>query len=167
MQDKFKPALEQARKELATAIVERSTIENRILILKATVEGLSALCESEEAGEEDVVQVGGGLPPDGYITSLTDAIRRVVSDAGCVLTPPQIRNGLLQMRLKLQKYKQPLVPIHNTLKRLESQGEVLAVKDENGEMRGYRWVPPVARAMAELNSSRRNFGRRRAETPKG
>ena len=34
-----------------------------------------------------------------------------------------------------EKYKQPLVPIHNTLKRLEAQGELVAFRDDTGDLR--------------------------------
>jgi hypothetical protein len=42
-----------------------------------------------------------------------------------------------------------LVPIHNTLKRLEEQGEVRAAKNEQGRVKGYQWIGPIERAMKE------------------
>ncbi len=65
-----------------------------------------------------------------------------------------MRDRLIAKGLNLSKYKQPLVPIHNTLKRLESQQEIVPFLDDNGEIRGYRWVSPIARAVAEVERPR-------------
>jgi len=147
--DPFETALKEARKALAEALEERSATERRIVSLKQTIEGLSALCEPEPI--DDSVQVGKRLA--GYCISLTDAIRKIFSESQeYLLTPPQVRDALLAMGVDLAKYKQPLVPIHNTLKRLESQGELVPFKDDNGDFRGYRWVSPLARAVAEVDA---------------
>jgi hypothetical protein len=149
VRDNFQTALEQARKELAAALEERSAMERRIINLKQTIGGLASLCEPED---EDVVQVGGGLSPS-YKTSLTDAIRKVLSEATSPISPPEVRDALLVEQVDLSKYKQQMVPIHNTLKRLERQGEIVAARDDKGEIWGYRWVSPLARAVAEVGGS--------------
>jgi hypothetical protein len=148
----FETALQEARKALKEALDERGMIERRIISLKQSIEGLSALCEPES--DEDFVQVNGGHLPDGYNTSLTDAIRRIFSECiEPILTPPEVRNALVLMGVDLAKYKQPLVPIHNTLKRLVAQGELVPFRDDSGDLRGYRWVSPLARAVAEVDSN--------------
>jgi hypothetical protein len=148
--DPFEIALKEARKSLAEAYEERSAIEKRIVRLKQTIDGLAALCEPKP--DEDLVQVQGGYLPDGYNTSLTDAIRGIFSETTePMLTPVKVRNALLAMGVKLAKYKQPMVPIHNTLKRLEAQGELVPFRDDAGDLRGYRWVSPLARAVAEVS----------------
>ena len=139
--------MKQARKTLAEAYEERGAIEKRILRLKQTIDGLAALCEPEP--NEDLVQVEGGRTL--FQASLTDAIRRIFSETTePMLTPVEVRNALLEMGVKLTKYKQPMVPIHNTLKRLETQGELVPFRDDTGDLRGYRWVSPLARAVAEV-----------------
>jgi hypothetical protein len=146
----LEPALRQARKLLKEAVDARTALEQRIVSLKQTIEGLSALCEPDP--NHEVVDVLGGRVPDGYMTSLTDAIRRVFLETKePVLTPPEVRDALLAMGVNLARYKQPLVPIHNTLKRLESQQEIVEFRDDDGDLRGYRWVSPVARAVAEID----------------
>ncbi len=148
----FQLALAQARQSLDEALQERSAIERRIVSLKQTIEGLSALCEPKEA--EDVVEVEGGLYPNSTM-SLTDAIRKIFSEsAEPILTPTEVRDSLLAMGVNLEKYKQPLVPIHNTLKRLTSQEELVPFRDDDGILRGYRWVSPVARAVAEVQNTK-------------
>jgi hypothetical protein len=149
----FEAALKEARKALKEAYEERTLVEQRIVSLKQTIDGLAFLCEPEN--DEDFVQVNGGMRPQGYYTSLTDAIRRIFSESEePILTPPELRNALVEMGVDMKKYKQPLVPIHNTLKRLEGQGEIVPFRDDNGDLRGYRWVSPLARAVAEVDPVR-------------
>lgn len=162
----FEIALNAARKALTEALEERSAIEQRIVSLKQTIDGLSALCEPES--DEDLVQVQEG--GECYSFKLTDAIRLVFSATSePMLTPTEVRDALLANRLDLSKYKQPLVPIHNTLKRLVSQGELVEFRDDNGDLRGYRWVSPLARAVAEVGTRTRNALADRAfgMTPEG
>lgn len=147
----FEVALDAARKALTEALEERSAVEQRIISLKQTIEGLSALCEPES--NQDLVDVEEG--GQRFSFSLTDAIRMAFSaDSEAVLTPPQIRDALLANGLNLSRYKQPLVPIHNTLKRLASQEEIVESRDAKGDFLGYRWVSPLARAVAELSPTR-------------
>jgi hypothetical protein len=148
----FEAALKEARKSLNEALEERRAIESRIVNLKKTIQGLAALCEPVLT--DDLEQILGSL--GNQYTSLTDAIRTVFSQSKePSLKPPQVRDALVAMGFDLAKYKQPLVPIHNTLKRLESQEEIVAVRDERGDLAGYRWVSPLARAVAEMDFSTR------------
>jgi hypothetical protein len=145
----FEIALKQARKSLNEAYEERDVIEQRIVRLKQTIDGLAALCEPEP--NEDVVQAKAGHML--FQASLTASIRSIFSETTePMLTPVEVRNALLEMGVNLTKYKQPMVPIHNTLKRLEAQGELVPFIDDAGDLRGYRWVSPLARAVAEVDS---------------
>ena len=131
----FETALREARQALKGAYEARDLIEQRIVSLKQTIEGLTALCEPET--DQDFVEVKGGNSPDGYNTSLTDAIRGVFSESKeYMLTPTEVRDALVTMGVDIKKYKQPLVPIHNTLKRLEAQGEIVPFRDDVGDLRG-------------------------------
>jgi hypothetical protein len=149
----FERALKEARRALQSAYEERAIVEQRIINLTKSIDGLAALCEPE-SGEKFLV--GGADDPSIFqITSLTDAIRRVFSKSSePVLTPTEVRDALRAMGVDLAKYKQPLVPIHNTLKRLVEQEELVEFRDDNGELKGYRWVTPLARALAEIESPR-------------
>jgi hypothetical protein len=143
-------ALGKAREELQAAYEERAAIEQRIVHLTKTVEGLAALCEPE-AGEEFLVS-GERDHSSFQMTSLTDAIRRVFSEAEePILSPTEVRDKLLAMGMDLNRYKQPLVPIHNTLKRLLAQEEIVEFRDDNNDLRGYRWISPLARAVAQVS----------------
>ncbi len=150
----FEAALQEARKSLKDAYEERAVLEQRIVSLKQTIDGLTSLCEPEPR-----VEIRRRDPETGFdIRSsfrLSFAIRQIFSDSReYMLTPTEVRDALLKMGLNLaEKYKQPLVPIHNTLKRLEAQGELVALRDDTGDLRGYRWVSPLARAVAEVDSN--------------
>jgi transcriptional regulator of acetoin/glycerol metabolism len=149
----FEMALKEAKKALEEAYEQRNSIEQRIVILKQTIDGLAAL--SEPGARENLVQVRGDQVLERYNTSLTDAIRQIFSETSePMLTPPEVRDRLLAMGVNLAKYNQPLVPIHNTLKRLEAQGELIPFLDDVGDLRGYRWVSPLARAVAEVGRNR-------------
>ena len=143
----FEAALKDAKKARQEAYEQRREIERRILSLSQTIEGLSALCGADE--EDELVAIGNGII--SHETRLTDAIRCVFSQSQqYMFTPPEVRNALENMGIDLAKYKQPLVPIHNTLKRLERQEEIIALRDDKGNIRGYRWVLPLARAVEEI-----------------
>ena len=147
----FEAALNEARKALADALEERGVLEDRIVCLKRTIATLEGICEPEPQG--DSVEIEGGFFADTcFVARLTDAVRQVFAAATKPLTPPEVRDALLTMGVNLAKYKQPLVPIHNTLKRLESQGEIVSLINEDGKLCGYRWVIPLARAVAEVEN---------------
>ena len=136
--ESFEATLKECKEALLEAYRERNAIEQRIVSLKQVIDGLALLCEPE-AFEE--VLVNGGNLPDGYGTSLTDAIRRIfLISSEPMLTPPEVRDALLKMGVNIAKYKQPLVPIHNSLKRLVVQEELAEFRDDNNELRGYRLV---------------------------
>ena len=142
----FERALKEAKLKLAEALEERLALERRIVSLKQTIEGLTPLCQAEA---QDFVQPEGTY---GIGLSLTSVIRTIFSESKQpILTPLEVRDALRARGVDLAKYKQPLVPIHNTLKRLETQEEIVAFRDDDGNVRGYRWISPLARAVAELD----------------
>ncbi len=151
--DAFEAALREARKSLNEAYEDRAAIELRIMSLKQTIDGLTNLCEPDpffvETQSHDT-QTGFNIRSK---FRLSFAIRQIFSESEKhALTPTEVRDALLKIDAKFaERYKQPLVPIHNTLKRLEAQGELIAIRDDSGDFRGYRWVSPLARAVAEVD----------------
>ena len=150
----FEVALREARKSLREAYEERAALEQRIVNLTQTIDGLTPLCEPEPLIEGQPADIQTGFDIQSSFR-LSYAIRQIFSDSQeYMLTPTEVRDALLKLGVNLaEKYKQPLVPIHNTLKRLEAQGELVAFRDDTGDLRGYRWVSPLARAVAEVDSN--------------
>lgn len=147
----FDAALKEARKALTSAYEERAAIEQRIVSLTKTIEGLTALCEPES--DDDIVQMHAIVPGTEVTASLTESIRTIFSTSSePILTPTEVRDALAAMGVNLAKYKQPLVPIHNTLKRLVEQDELVEFRDDKNELKGYRWVSALARAVAETSA---------------
>ncbi len=135
----FRKALDAANQELAALTQKRTAIDQRMTQLMATVETLTALlqeppnytpkAEWEAAGE--ILNEAG----------ITEAIRHVLRTSKTPMAPPQIRNALAAAGVELN-YANPMSVIHNTLKRLEKQGELLTVKSHTGQTVAYttRWV---------------------------
>jgi hypothetical protein len=61
------------------------------------------------------------------------------------MTPPEIRNALVLSGVDMDKYSNPMVVLHNTLKRFHSQGEVTIPE---GKPTRYQWAGSVGRALA-------------------
>jgi hypothetical protein len=95
--------------------------------LKQTIEGLSALTQEQPT---ESTEVSGELFGE---TGITGAIRLLLTTANVPLSPIQIRNDLKRHGFDLSDYVNAMTVIHNTLKRLESQGELLTVKDSAGK----------------------------------
>ncbi len=141
----YKKALDAAQKEIIEQLKKRQEIDKRIVSLKRTIDGLTAICD----------EIGMVLPPDLTIPpdleqrdSLTESILKVLSESTIGLTPTQVRDALIKIGFNVERYKQEMVPIHNTLKRLVAAGTVAAIKDQQGKTVSYRWVSPIARALA-------------------
>jgi hypothetical protein len=80
----------------------------------------------------------------------TDGVRLVLKqNRNAILTATDIRTCLLNLGFDFAKYSQPMTPIHNCLKRLEEQGEVMAKKTKDGQVIGYTWISSIERALAE------------------
>ncbi len=150
MADPIKSALDVAKAKIDQLLSERSEIDKEIVDWKKVADSLSAV-----SGE-----VSADLPPDVDLTNslapaltlkFTDAIRWILKSYG-PLSAPRVRDELIQLGFDFSKYKQELVPIHNTLKRLEEQGEVQAIRNDPGTTVVYKWIDPVAKALAENNA---------------
>ncbi len=136
----FRKALDAANRELADLTQKRTAIDQRMTQLMATVETLTALLQEPpsytpkaewEAAAEVLSEAG-----------ISEAIRHVLLTSKTPMAPPQIRDALAAAGVELQHYANPMSVIHNTLKRLEKQGELLTVKSPSGQTVAYttRWV---------------------------
>ncbi|MGA2903425.1 MAG: hypothetical protein ABSD98_06320 [Candidatus Korobacteraceae bacterium] len=147
IKESFQKALKGAQEQLDKLVAEREKIDTEIIALKAVVDSLIAVAgEASDELPEDILLTTDVAPP--LTVGLTDAIRFVLRDAKMALVVPQIRDQLIERGFDMSKYKQPLVPIHNAIKRLEDNGEVRKYGVTESGQAVYVWVSPIARALA-------------------
>jgi len=135
----FRKALGTATGEMSELIEERTNIDRRITQLKATIDTLSALLNEQTpyVSLPDWEATAGVLNELG----ISDAIRNVLLHAPAPMSPTEIKAALAEVGLPLDQYASAMSVIHNTLKRLEKQNELLTVKDSTGKVVAYttRW----------------------------
>jgi|SRR5579863_6284815 len=161
----YAKALESARSELEKLTKDREKIERRMTTLERMIEALVSICQED----------GVSLPPDFALpmgletasnASLTEAIKSALKTGAVSMTPTEVRDKLLAAGFDLKKYTSPMVPIHNTLKRLYSQGEIARTTDTPIK---YQWLDPVAKSTARgygATNSLANILSRRKDEPR-
>jgi hypothetical protein len=134
--DEYLKTLEAVEQETKNLLRDRSQIDQRLLQLKTTAESLRALLGIE----------GLDVKIDGIVSELgiTDAIREVLASSKMPMSAPVIKSELVNRGLDLSGYANPAAVIHNTLTRLEKQGEVARVQNPAGQTVAYALVKNVA-----------------------
>jgi len=120
----YRRALQAAKSEFEGLIQQRVELDKRIVCLKQTINGLTAMEQQDHQTRRSLTSLAS-LPP--RFTRLTHAIRQALVSAATPLRPPQLRNALLAHGLTMSQYSNKLAVIHNTLARLERQGEVIEI----------------------------------------
>ncbi len=124
----FKAALREARRELRNIETQMQSLAQRKAQLLQTIAGLAPIC--------------GEAPTEAGMT-LADAIRNVISTGAAqyptmIFTPKGVRDTLRSIGFDLSQYNNHMASIHTALKRMEQAGELEAAGDvEFGG--GYRW----------------------------
>ena len=136
MSDSFLKALNDANAEIQRLIKQRNEIDLKLSKLKQTVSALSALCERPLP--ELKVQPRATVDAD---LGISDAIRKVMFESKLPMTAPQIRDSLLNLGYDVDQYSSILTVIHNTIKRMEKQGEIAEVKTSGGVFVGWIYKP--------------------------
>ena len=138
--DEYLKTLEAVEQETENLLKDRSRIDHRLLQLKTTAESLRALLGME----------GLDVKIDGIVSELgiTDAIREVLASSKIPLSAPVIKSELANRGVALAGYANPAAVIHNTLTRLEKQGEVVRVQNPAGQTVAYSLVKNIARRRA-------------------
>jgi hypothetical protein len=151
--DPINAVLEAAHRKLSDLLSQRSSIDKEIVDWKRVIDSLLAVSEEADSDPSDV-QVSAFIENEVGVKSIkfTDGVRMVLSQNASRDVPisvPEIRDQLINLGFDFAKYAQPLVPIHNTLKRLAEQGEVSPLKNEQGQILGYKWISPIERALSD------------------
>lgn len=120
----YRKALHSARAEFEKLLQQRSDLDSRIIRLKQTIAGLVGLCESDGGARKSLNHV---MPLPPRFMRLTSAIRQLLAESTSPLRPPDLRNALVNRGFNIAQYANKLAVIHNTLSRLEKQGEVIQV----------------------------------------
>ena len=132
MDASYRNAIETAQEETQALLKERATIDARLAQLKRTIESLSFLVQGTSAYESQCDPTAAGMLGEIADSGITDAIRKLLSGFGAPLSPVQLRDALAREGFDINSYASGLTVIHNTLKRLERQGEVTLVRSPNG-----------------------------------
>jgi hypothetical protein len=142
----YKAALDAAHTEIGELLQQRAKLDDRLNQLKTTVDALSTLLKTSPqidggfsnaygvlAGIEGLMAPGAGAGDMG----ISDAIRQLLIESKAPLTPPEIRNYLSDKGFDFNAYANPLAVIHNTLKRLNKQGEIAGIAGAAGQVTSY------------------------------
>src|ERR1700730_3531939 len=140
----YTAALKAAQSELREIITERARLDDRLNQLKKTIDALSALLKENPALANGfsnaygiLVGVEGLAAPGAGDMGISDAIRQLLIESKAPLTPPEIRNYLSDKGFDFSAYANPMAVIHNTLKRLNKQGEIAGIVGTAGEVTSY------------------------------
>jgi hypothetical protein len=120
----YRKALHSARAEFEKLIQERAGLDSRIVRLKQTIAGLVGLCDGNDNARRSLSKIAP-LPP--RFMRLTSAIRQLLAESTSPMRPPDLRDALVDRGFNVSQYANKLAVIHNTLSRLEKQGEALQV----------------------------------------
>ena len=128
MAGSYRRALEDAKKELAGLVKQRAELDQRIERLARSIEGLAPLCDGEDFKGfiQGVMRGmhGGSLPSEDDDLSLSDSIRRIIANSLFAISVTEIRDALVTEGFDPNRYANFLTVIHNTLRRLQKQGEI-------------------------------------------
>jgi len=126
----LKAQLDKAKQEMEELLQDKTLLDMRIGHLSETINAMMSLLAAKPTEPT--------LPNELFGESgITGAIRFLLAHSNLPLSPMQIRDGLEKRGFDLSDYANAMAVIHNTLKRLEGQGELTTVKDPSGQVIGY------------------------------
>jgi hypothetical protein len=105
-------------------------IDKRLLQLKDTIDSLGFLLKSPPEGMLDDADQERILEGVG----ISDAVRIVLKEAQIPLTPSELKTFLSSRHFDFSAYKNTMAVLHNTLKRLAMQGELVALTRNDGQV---------------------------------
>jgi len=139
----YRKVYEHARQELADLLQKQLETEQRIVVVRKSLETLAALCEDEGIEIETSVEAAYLLEN----TNLADEIRHILVGAWPgYLKPNRVKANLEQLGWDLRQYKNPQATIHMVMKRMAESGSVQeGISPEDGKKlyRAIPLMPPV------------------------
>lgn len=131
--EEIKAELDAAKKQMEGLLQDKILLDLKVGQLSQTINTLIALLQPKP-DPADISDVSGLLFED---SSITGAIRVVLLRSPVPMSPTQIRSELVKSGFDLSEYENEMAVIHNTLKRLDKQGELMTVKDSSGQTVAY------------------------------
>lgn len=123
--ENYKLALDTAREELQEVLNKQTELNRRAMELKKSIEVLSGLCEENPAVRDAALEaLEQMMLPEFGITAGIRAILLEADNNGIIPSSTDIRDLLLKRKFDLSEYANAMAVIHNTLNRLEKQGEI-------------------------------------------
>jgi hypothetical protein len=123
--DSYKLALKTAREELQEVLIQQVELSRRAVGLKKSIEVLAVLCNEDPKAGVETFELLEALSLE--TTGITDGIRLLLRQAmekNIILDARNIRDLLAKRGFDLSQYANEMAVIHNTLRRLEKQGEL-------------------------------------------
>ncbi len=132
----YTDALKKARTEIEELVRKRADLDKRIATLQVTIDGLTVLSDKTDHSKD--------LPQAEIQESIgiTDAIRTVLRQSRIPMTAPQIRDALIDLGYDVERYASILTVIHNTVKRMNDQKEIVIAQDGFKRFKGWRYREP-------------------------
>jgi hypothetical protein len=143
----YRKAYETARRELAGLIVAQEQGQRKMLVLRKTMETLSALCASQ--GEE----VGPSEEATYMIehVTLADELRMLLQASYPLFERPNtLMEEVKQLGRDLSKYDNPQAAIQTILQRMVSSAEAEEILGTDGK-KVYRIAPLSVKAKSSIN----------------
>ncbi|HWZ42047.1 MAG TPA: hypothetical protein VNW97_01150 [Candidatus Saccharimonadales bacterium] len=123
----YKKALEAAHAEMQDILTKRAAFDLRLAQLKSTIDSLSILLK--ETPQIDHKALMDAMNEGSDVIGISDAIRHILSAKKVPLSPVELREKLGVFGIDVNRYANVMAVIHNTLARLEKQGEVTKIGD--------------------------------------
>lgn len=135
----YRNAYDSAKQELADLLAQQREAEQRILLVRQSLQTLASLCESEGIEVKPSVEASHLLEN----SSLADEIRSILKAAWPECARPRhVKFALERMGHDLTRYQNPQATIHMVLKRMAESGEVEEIPIPHVGKKTYRFRGP-------------------------
>jgi hypothetical protein len=137
----YQKALNAAHAEVQEILKKRSELDQRLEQLKATINALSTLLNvtPQMVSPTASLRLAEQINPAIFYgaAGISDAIRQLLADSKVPMSAVEIKAALAEKGFDMDAYNSPLVVIHNTINRLDKQGELVTVKNPAGQVVGF------------------------------
>ncbi len=135
MERSYQPSFRHWRTKLRQLAAKRDHIEAEISKCETVVKALAMSIEDKAERERALAEIASLVKPEGF----TDVIVRILRESRpAALTPPEIRDRMIEGGFNLNAYKSPMASIHAILTRLRQRGQVK--RKVRGDDTAHEWI---------------------------